>query len=769
MYGSTGLGSGGVPNHANPVVFETFAFDSLGRTHEEKYQFLGGAVVNQPTVATSWTGGSPHRAGLSYHDNLPSGLSVLSAPVGLEFGYDNIGRLSSMDWNAAPSVSGMTALADYGWVGGLRQRRTVQYDSHSSVGSKGQSDFTYDAYHRLTKIEDTVWTDASTSYSASKFEYEYDEVHNLLKEQYTKVDGSVGDRFAYDEFHRLSKAWMGVDSTTMAGGDPTGWASSGMHEYLTYGLDGVNNRTTAERYTSSTPLVETYTLQGSGHPQGPSNRYAAVAGFGLSSAASYTYDDRGNLKYDGRFLYRYDYLNRLQEVWRVKLVEEEEEEGERLLVVEREALDEACTEVQQSVPDLLSRLPREHTDPTFRSRLKARLRGGVIRLMPEGARRAGGCWSAGTLVDDADVDLVAVYGYDHWNRRTVTVVVEPGLADTGFHVFDGWRQVAQHTLHVSGSSFYAVPTKQFVWDARLDEMLAYRRRVVVSSVVSWEVYYVLHGGQDTAAKLVDAAGVVREQYEYDPYGMVKVYSGAGSYLGGTSPLGLAFLWKAVRLDAETGLLYMRNRYYSTGLGRFLTRDPIGVWGDAEALGNEACYGWSSPLSVGDPLGLQGSANRDAIFKELHKLDRMSMEIHMQRAALKKMAEIPRDFERICKNADPNSNPVRGAEIADLNKASLGAGQAAKWSLIVGPLKGLLAKLPRTLLEAKDAYESCELAWDSTSHADRLKKAYDLLNELREEDDALREKLDDIQEIRREKWAELTGYWIKEVKEPLGDL
>jgi hypothetical protein len=86
-------------------------------------------VVNQPTVATSWTGGIPHRAGLAYHDNLPSGLSALSAPVGLEFGYDNIGRLSTMDWNAAPSVSGMTALADYGWVGGLLLRAKARATS----------------------------------------------------------------------------------------------------------------------------------------------------------------------------------------------------------------------------------------------------------------------------------------------------------------------------------------------------------------------------------------------------------------------------------------------------------------------------------------------------------------------------------------------------------------------------------------------------------------------------------------------------------------
>jgi RHS repeat-associated protein len=106
---------------------------------------------------------------------------------------------------------------------------------------------------------------------------------------------------------------------------------------------------------------------------------------------------------------------------------------------------------------------------------------------------------------------------------------------------------------------------------------------------------------------VDAGGVVREQYEYDPYGMVKVYSGAGSYLGGTSPLGLAFLWKAVRLDAETGLLYMRNRYYSTGLGRFLTRDPIGVWGDPLNCGNEYGYCGEMPLAWSDPYGLFGWA------------------------------------------------------------------------------------------------------------------------------------------------------------------
>ena len=98
-----------------------------------------------------------------------------------------------------------------------------------------------------------------------------------------------------------------------------------------------------------------------------------------------------------------------------------------------------------------------------------------------------------------------------------------------------------------------------------------------------------------------------EQYEYDPYGRATVFSKvAGQWTsGGASRYGLPFLWKAVRLDEVTGLLQMRNRYYSVETGRFLTRDPIGVWGDLGNIGNEYGYAWGRPLVVGDALGLQG--------------------------------------------------------------------------------------------------------------------------------------------------------------------
>jgi RHS repeat-associated protein len=163
----------------------------------------------------------------------------------------------------------------------------------------------------------------------------------------------------------------------------------------------------------------------------------------------------------------------------------------------------------------------------------------------------------------------------------------------------------------SPATWQAAPVKQFVWGAELDELVSYRRKAPTATVPAWETYYLLHGGQETAAKLVDANGEVVEQYEYDPYGRATVFSKvAGQWTsGGVSRYGLPFLWKAVRLDEVTGLLQMRNRYYSVETGRFLSSDTLGVWADQYNWGNEYAYAGQRPLTLGDPDGLQTATPR----------------------------------------------------------------------------------------------------------------------------------------------------------------
>jgi RHS repeat-associated protein len=93
---------------------------------------------------------------------------------------------------------------------------------------------------------------------------------------------------------------------------------------------------------------------------------------------------------------------------------------------------------------------------------------------------------------------------------------------------------------------------------------------------------------------------------YDPYGRVTVYAPDDTPIGSTFQSGLPVSWKAHRVETEAPLVYMRNRHYSPGLGRFVSVDRIGVWGDALNLGNALAYPSSNPLLYADPFGLQGT-------------------------------------------------------------------------------------------------------------------------------------------------------------------
>lgn len=55
-------------------------------------------------------------------------------------------------------------------------------------------------------------------------------------------------------------------------------------------------------------------------------------------------------------------------------------------------------------------------------------------------------------------------------------------------------------------------------------------------------------------------------------------------------------------EEDSGLYYYRHRYYDPGLGRFVSRDPLGIWGDVSNLGNGENYAGNDPVNRVDPLG-----------------------------------------------------------------------------------------------------------------------------------------------------------------------
>ena len=109
--------------------------------------------------------------------------------------------------------------------------------------------------------------------------------------------------------------------------------------------------------------------------------------------------------------------------------------------------------------------------------------------------------------------------------------------------------------------------------------------------------------------LSDADGTVVERYRYDAYGGCTVLDADGSADGdGLSDVRNPYVFTGRRLDPETGLMQYRHRYYSTGLGRFASRDPLsyadslnlfGYAGGRTTAGRDPS-GMSTVVEIGNP-------------------------------------------------------------------------------------------------------------------------------------------------------------------------
>lgn len=77
--------------------------------------------------------------------------------------------------------------------------------------------------------------------------------------------------------------------------------------------------------------------------------------------------------------------------------------------------------------------------------------------------------------------------------------------------------------------------------------------------------------------ITDSSGNVVQSYAYDVYGSPYVLSGTGyvavkDFTGNLH--GNERFFTGREYDNETGLYYLRARYYDANTGRFISRDPI---------------------------------------------------------------------------------------------------------------------------------------------------------------------------------------------------
>ncbi|MBQ2956029.1 MAG: hypothetical protein IJE08_06165 [Clostridia bacterium] len=106
--------------------------------------------------------------------------------------------------------------------------------------------------------------------------------------------------------------------------------------------------------------------------------------------------------------------------------------------------------------------------------------------------------------------------------------------------------------------------------------------------------------QGDVIALIDASGNIVVEYKYDTWGQVIGRTGIlVDSLGWLNP----FRYRGYVYDEETGLYYLKSRYYNPEWGRFITFDPIMGMKNAPLKQNVFCYAANDPVACGDYDGL----------------------------------------------------------------------------------------------------------------------------------------------------------------------
>jgi RHS repeat-associated protein len=188
-------------------------------------------------------------------------------------------------------------------------------------------------------------------------------------------------------------------------------------------------------------------------------------------------------------------------------------------------------------------------------------------------------------VDSPGIFGTQNYAYDAFGRR-IGVATQTGSSVVGVsYLYDGLNPVA--TLNTLGDP------QIMLFGPDPDDLFN------VNPITG--AFSPLRDALGSVVALTDSSGALQANYQYDPY-------------GNTTPSGTAsgdsqfqYIGRENDTDQQynpNGTYFLRNRYYSPGLGRFLSRDPGGIAGGV----NLYMYAGDDPIDSSDPLGLYGNGD-----------------------------------------------------------------------------------------------------------------------------------------------------------------
>ena len=206
------------------------------------------------------------------------------------------------------------------------------------------------------------------------------------------------------------------------------------------------------------------------------------------------------------------------------------------------------------------------------------------------------------------------YTYDGFNRLKKTETIKDSIRTIAEYIYNGEDLRVRKTVKNSNNNYIAEVTnyqydRQNVileTDANNNIQARYIKGInyIAKTDAKSNTAYFLFNGHGDVVQTVDEAGTLQNQYDYDIWGnptlTIETTSNAIRYAGEF-------------LDNETGLYYLRARYYDPYIGRFISEDSY--WGeDSNPLSlNLYTYCENDPIRYVDPTGHMSANELDWLF------------------------------------------------------------------------------------------------------------------------------------------------------------
>lgn len=550
--------------------------DPLGRISRNSYDAVGNtiSVTDGNGNTTGFTYDALNRlTGIAYadattvgytYDAIGNRLSMTDSLGTTSYAYDSLNQLTSV-----ASPSGKTVTYGYNAVGNTIR---MTYPDGKVVS------YVYDDLNRLSWVTD--WSGNVTSYG-------YDANSNLVKMTYPN---GARTEYSYDKNNRL---------VTLANKGAHGMVSS--YEYT---LDAVGNRVQVKDkydYEFSKELRE----------QGLDEPYAGLADApkpkdkeskgGMSFVTSYAYDNLNRLSkvtypYGNTVAYTYDPM------------------GNRLIMVSKIGKMSSTTSYSYDAGD---------------------------QLLSTGKASYAYDNNGNLVKKTGPAGKTTTYGYDAANRLSTITQSQSsghrmsGSEDSGKDKNTDTSQDFQNVKNTGAPKNSPKVTNQttvirFTYDGdgnRIDKSVTSRSKTESTSYL-WDVnmglpqvlsesdgkgtalysyglgrismtdprkaqMYYQYDGLGSVRSLSDRKGTIRAMYSYDAFGMPLLTTGRADN---------DFLFTGEQMDIETGLIYLRSRYYDPETGRFISKDPFAGFDTNPQSMNRYTYVQNNPVLYSDPSG-----------------------------------------------------------------------------------------------------------------------------------------------------------------------